>query len=140
LYINKIKKRIKEIDPNLQFEDYKNIIFPYARFPFAIYNSSSTTFEISRIKRNNYEFANSNSAIFFDSDTGILVLIKENKLLNFAKRFDFNNLVDSDDLVNLNYWEEITKDYLETDIGLIAHQLDNNHPDLSGGGEYMVIL
>jgi hypothetical protein len=140
LYINNIKKRIKDIDPNLLIEDYKNIIFPYARFPYAIYNNTSTTFEISRIKRNNYEFDDSNSAIFLDSDTGILIIIKENQLLNFAEKFDFGKLVDSDDLVNLNYWEEITQDYLETDIGLIAHQLGRNQTDLSGGGEYMVML
>lgn len=139
LYLMDIKESINKIDPIRLIDSTREIIFPYTDIPFAEYKSNLSFFNLNDLKKVDYEEVDKSNASFLCTDTGLLIFVNEKILLKFIKLFDYNELVNSlIDVINIEYWDKLTNQYKETDLGIMMSQSNNKNEILNGGGTYKV--
>jgi len=73
------------------------------------------------------------------SDTGIVVFLAEKHLSEFVQNYDYETLTDSlKDLLNLNYWKNLTVNYPVGEIAIVFSQAIDTLSDLNGSGIYQI--
>ena len=137
LYLNDIKKEL--LNTNNLPEDIREQVFPYTDTPFAQYKTNKNTFFVSQIKKVDYSEVILGDVSFFSTDTGLIIFIFEDILIEFIKDYNYEDLVDSEDeLLNEKYWEKLVSKFNATDIGLILSEMNSGN-DFDGSGTYRVI-
>lgn len=143
LYLTEIIDNFHLLSEDNFENDIRNLVFPFNDYPFATFNSTKEIFELSQIKKIDYKEAENFKSSCFSTDTGLLLIIRKEVFFQFCKMQDYNfdALVDSEDyIINLDFWNNITKTFKKTDILLfIAESSDSNY-DFKGSGIYMVSI
>ncbi|MDL2141630.1 hypothetical protein QQY79_03785 [Flavobacterium tructae] len=137
LYLNEIKSEFLRV--SILPEDIRNKIFPYTDTPFALYKPDENTFYTNQIIKVDYdEVVLEEDLSFFSTDTGLIVFISEDILIEFLENFNYEDLVDSEnELINEKYWKEIVSKFKFTDIGLVIANSDSEN-DFDGSGTYKI--
>jgi len=137
LYITDIKNEF--LKANTLPKDIRNEVFPFTDTPFALYKANNTSFSINQIKKVDYDEVIFEDFSFFSTDTGLIVFLREDLLVDFLKEFNYDDLVNSDDeLINEKYWEELVSNFESTDFGLVLANMDSNN-DFDGSGTYKIV-
>jgi hypothetical protein len=106
--------------------------------PFAQYKPQNTEFSLKQIKKipSNIEVVQDT---YFATDTGLLVVIAAELLIDFIQKFDYYELINSEhDLLNLLYWEQLVSAYEYKDAALILAPGFNSGFDFEGSGSYKI--
>jgi hypothetical protein len=139
LYLMDIKEKLSKIDTIRLIDCIREIIFPYTDIPFAEYKSNLSSFTLNDLKKVDYEEVDISNRSFLCTDTGILIFVNENILLKFIELFDYSELVNSlIDIINIEYWDKLTNQFDEMDLGLMMSQSEDENEILNGGGTYKV--
>jgi len=132
---------LQEIKNELDGKDIRNIrheIFPYTETPYAELVFNRTTFLINQIKKVEYDEVIPDDYSFFSTDTGLIIFICEDILIKFLERYDFNDLVNSnDETININYWEDLASVFETADLGIILSYIKPEN-DFDGSGTYKI--
>ncbi|MGE8341583.1 MAG: hypothetical protein ACN6OI_11150 [Flavobacterium sp.] len=137
LYVTDIKNEF--LKANILPKDIRNEVFPFTDTPFALYKANNNIFSINQIKKVDYDEVVLEDLSFFSTDTGLIVFLREDLLVDFLKEFNYDDLVNSDDeLINEKYWEELVSNFESTDFGLVLADMDSNN-DFDGSGTYKVV-
>lgn len=137
LYVTDIKNEF--LKANILPKDIRNEVFPFTDTPFALYKANSNIFSINQIKKVDYDEVVSAELSFFSTDTGLIVFLREDLLVDFLKEFNYDDLVNTEDeLINEKYWEELVSNFESTDFGLVLADMDSNN-DFDGSGTYKVV-
>ncbi|MCD0476655.1 hypothetical protein LPB87_19860 [Flavobacterium sp. EDS] len=137
LYLNDIKKEL--LSTNSLPEDIREKIFPYTDTPFAQYKSNKNTFFVNQIEKVDYDEVVEGDTSFFSTDTGLIVFVLEDILIEFLKDYNYEDLVDSEnELINEDYWNELVSKFNSTDIGLILSDMNSGN-DFDGSGTYKIV-
>jgi hypothetical protein len=137
LYVMDIKEKV--INPSIDdLEDELRKVFPYTRTPFGKYLAETIDFSISRIKKVGYDEPQIN-ATQFSCDTGLLLIIAANLLVEFSAKFDYYELVDSThDIINKSFWKDLTQNYNFSDVALVLAPGAYSGFDFEGSGQYAI--
>lgn len=142
LYITDIKGKLDElnsVDIEKQLRE-KVFAFPNTDLPFAKYYTHADSFSIEQIKQVNYNDVQTKDSTYFATDTGLLIIVKADIILDFSKEFDYEDVINSDvDLFNKDYWNNIASKYDANDLALIIAPGVGSGFDLQGSGTYRVI-
>lgn len=137
LYLTEIKSEF--LKANILLKDIRNEVFPYTDTPFALYKPNESTFYINQIIKVDYDEVILEDFSFFSTDTGLIVFITEDILVEFLKDFNYEDLVDSEnELIDEKYWKQLVRKFDTTDVGLILADV-NSENDFDGSGTYRVI-
>lgn len=139
LYLNDVKENIPNFCNDIISEIRLNV-FPYTDTPFAEYIAIDSTFDIHKIKK--VDNMSKVDASFFSTDTGLLVLINKNLLVDLLNSYDYDKLVDSPDpneIINLIYWEQLKSNYDTDEVGLILAPGIDSGFDFEGSGTYRIV-
>lgn len=137
LYLSDIKDAV--LETNVLSTDIRTEVFPFTNTPFAQYKSSKNIFFVSQIIKIDYDDVTVDDFSFFSTDTGLIIFVLEDILMDFLQVFSYGDLVNSEnELVNQKYWEELTSKFNVTDIGLIMASI-NSETDFDGSGTYKII-
>ncbi|WP_428232707.1 hypothetical protein [Flavobacterium sp.] len=137
LYLTEIKSEF--LKANILPKDIRNEVFPYTDTPFALYKPNESTFYINQIIKVDYDEVVLEDFSFFSTDTGLIVFITEDILVEFLKDFNYEDLVDSEnELIDEKYWKQLVRKFDTTDVGLILADV-NSENDFDGSGTYRVI-
>ncbi|WDF70451.1 hypothetical protein PQ465_08755 [Sphingobacterium oryzagri] len=137
LYLAEIKEHIdnlKNLGQHEMIEKIRNDIFPYTDLPYALVNGLDREWNVERIEKINYsdDLVNDNNA--FAVDTGLIIFLNVNILLEFAEKFDFDLLVDHPiNDVNIEYWKNITTPFKIEDVALVCSSQSENGLVFDGG-------
>lgn len=135
LYLNEIKSEF--LKANILPKDIRNEVFPYTDTPYALYKPNESFFYLNQIIKVEYDEVVLNDFSFFSTDTGLIVFILEDILVEFLKDFNYEDLVNSEnELINKKYWKQIVSKFKLTDIGLVLADSENN---FDGSGTYKII-
>jgi hypothetical protein len=140
LYLNDIKEKELEINTIDYWQKVKNELFPYTDFPFAEIVFTTDTLHINQIKKIDYEeFAEDPN--LFSTDTGLILVLKDEILDSFLKKYDYEKLVDcmGSDFVNLAYLQTVADNFNLTDLAIIAAPGIDTDFDFDGSGTYSVV-
>ncbi|KIA99616.1 MULTISPECIES: hypothetical protein [unclassified Flavobacterium] len=119
-------------------EDIRKEVFLYTDTPFALYKPDESTFYINQIIKVDYDEVILEDFSFFSTDTGLIVFISEDILIEFLKDFNYEDLVDSEnELINEIYWKQIISKFKLVDVGLVLAGSDSEN-DFDGSGTYKV--
>ncbi|MFH6995152.1 hypothetical protein [Flavobacterium sp. FlaQc-48] len=137
LYLTEIKSEF--LKANILPKDIRNEVFPYTDTPFALYKPDESIFYVNQIIKVDYDEVVLTDFSFFSTDTGLIVFISEDILVEFLKYFNYEDLVDSEnELINEKYWKQIVSNFKLTDIGLVLADSDSQN-DFDGSGTYKII-
>jgi hypothetical protein len=137
LYLTDIKNEL--LKNNILPKDIRREVFPYTDTPFAQYKSSKNVFFVNQIIKVDYDEVFSEDFSFFSSDTGLIVFIFEDILVEFLKDFNYEDLVDSEnELIDEKYWEQLVSKFNPTEVGLVLANADNENK-FDGSGTYKII-
>jgi len=137
LYLTDIKSEF--LKANILPKDIRNEVFPYTDSPFALYKPNENNFYISQIIKVDYDEVVLEDFSFFSADTGLIVFILEDILVEFLKAFNYEDLVDSkNELINEKYWKQLVSKFKLEDIGLVLADSDLEN-DFDGSGTYKII-
>ncbi len=137
LYLTDIKREF--LKANILPKDIRNEVFPYTDSPFALYKPNDNTFYINQIIKVDYDEVVLEDFSFFSMDTGLIVFILEDILVEFLKAFNYEDLVDSkNELINEKYWKQLVSKFKLEDIGLVLADSDLGI-DFDGSGTYKII-
>lgn len=139
VYLMRIKESISNID-FLRVNDYiRKNVFPYTDIPFAEYIADVPLFSLNDIEEIDDSEIDVNGNSYLCTDTGLLIFVNENILLKFIELFDYSELVNSlIDVINIEYWDKLTNQFDETDLGLMLSQSEEEGI-LCGGGVYRIM-
>ncbi|MCC9019746.1 hypothetical protein [Flavobacterium lipolyticum] len=136
LYVTNIKNEF--LKANILPKDIRNEVFPFTDTPFALYKANNNIFFINQIKKVDYDEVVLEDLSFFSTDTGLILFLNEDLLVDFLKEFNYDDLVNSDnELINEKYWEELVSNFESTDFGLVLADIDSEN-DFDGSGTYKV--
>lgn len=140
LYLMDIKENLDKIEKIELIDSIRKICFPYSDIPFAEITTSKSIFAIDNFKKiDNYKDADISNRALLSTDTGLLIFINKEILIRFIGLFDYDNLVNSlTDIINIDYWDVITQQFDETDLGLMLSQSEEEGI-LCGGGVYRIM-
>lgn len=134
LYVTDIKNAFLKAD--ILPKDIRNEVFPYTDTPFALYKPNESTFYINQIIKVDYDEVILDDFSFFSTDTGLIVFIAEDILVEFLKDFNYEDLVDSEnELINEKYWKQIVSKFKLADTALVLADSEN---DFDGSGTYKI--
>lgn len=137
LYLTEIKSEF--LKANILPKDIRNEVFTYTDTPFALYKPDESIFYVNQIIKVDYDEVVLTDFSFFSTDTGLIVFISEDILVEFLKYFNYEDLVDSEnELINEKYWKQIVSNFKLTDIGLVLADSDSQN-DFDGSGTYKII-
>lgn len=137
LYLTDIKNEF--LKTNILPKDIRTEVFPYTDTPFAIYKPNDSVFNLSQIKKVDYDEVVLGNFSFFSTDTGLIVFILEDILIDFLIDFNYEDLVESEnELINEKYWEQLVSKFNLKDIGLVLADTDSEN-DFDGSGTYKII-
>lgn len=140
LYIDDIREKLSELEKDDIINEIKNKVFPYTDTPFAQYIPKNNTVGIEQIKKSNISNEDIITPNIFSVDSGILIFINRNKIINFVSNFSYNDLINSKiEVLNINYWKVITSDYLYEDIAVILSPGIDSGVDFEGSGTYCIV-
>ena len=142
LYLMEIKNNISNLEQLDNIDLLSKIrkeIFPYTDLPFAEYHSNTSLFNIEKIKKIRYDDALKTHKKAFSTDTGLIVFLRINIFKEFILNFDYEILVDDPiEIINLEYWNNVTSNFNNTDVGLIYSIEEKNNIEFTGGGVYII--
>lgn len=139
LYINYIKEEISNLNIKNLTDEIRSKVFPYTDTPFAEYIPKENIFDIEHIRKIDYDQIKDIKSVL-SSDSGILVFISENLLVDFISKFDYEELVNSStDLININYWKSITTDFNLSDVAIVVSSGIDTELEFDGGGTYKIV-
>ena len=99
LYFNEIKLGIDRlVKGNIENEIKEKIFpFPYTDTPFVKVRLNDEKFDVHKIQKLDYDsLTQAEKAGCFSTDSGLIVFVADNLLLEFASTFSYDELVDSD--------------------------------------------
>jgi len=136
LYLTEIKSEF--LKANILSKDIRNEVFPYTDTPFALYKPNESTFYIKQIIKVDYDEVVLDDFSFFSTDTGLIVFIAEDILIEFLKDFNYKDLVDSEnELISEKYWKQIVSKFKLADTALVLADSEN---DFDGSGTYKITV
>lgn len=138
LYLNSIKAEIANLNRPLLDKEIEEKVFPYAEAPFAKITTGSS-FHVQNIKKIKYTDISPNDKNYFSSDTGLILFVAEEILLELLECYDYNNLVETiTEDINFNYWDSIASKFSLNTLGLIlAPGVDSGY-EFEGSGIYKI--
>jgi len=137
LYINEISAELAHLKRDDIFDEIRNIVFPYTNTPFAEYIPEEKVFNLDQIKNVDHDKIDVNDIGVFTTDSGVVIFANKELFLDFASKFDYDELMDSStDLLNLDYWNSIIDDFNLFDVALIVSPGINTSADFQGSGIY----
>lgn len=138
LYVDDIREKLSELEKDDIIKEIKNKVFPYTDTPFAQYIPKNNAVGIEQIKRTNNILSEDRIIPnIFSVDTGLLIFINRNKIINFVSKFSYNELINSKtEVLNTDYWKIITSDYSYEDIAVILSPGIDSGIDFQGSGTY----
>jgi hypothetical protein len=75
----------------------------------------------------------------FSSDTGMLILIAKDILMDFIQKYSLDELLNSSDVYNKEYWNNLISKYEISSIGLIFSPGYKSGYEFEGSGSYIII-
>lgn len=141
LYVDDIREKLSELEKDDIIKEIKNKVFPYTDTPFAQYIPKNNAVGIEQIKRTNNILSEDRIIPnIFSVDTGLLIFINRNKIINFVSKFSYNELINSKtEVLNTDYWKVITSDYSYEDIAVILSPGIDSGIDFQGSGTYYIV-
>lgn len=141
LYVDDIREKLSELEKDDIIKEIKNKVFPYTDTPFAQYIPKNNAVGIEQIKRTNNILSEDRIIPnIFSVDTGLLIFINRNKIINFVSKFSYNELINSKtEVLNTDYWKVITSDYSYEDIAVILSPGIDSGVDFEGSGTYYIV-
>lgn len=141
LYVDDIRGKLSELEKDDIIKEIKNKVFPYTDTPFAQYIPKNNAVGIEQIKRTNNILSEDRIIPnIFSVDTGLLIFINRNKIINFVSKFSYNELINSKtEVLNTDYWKVITSDYSYEDIAVILSPGIDSGVDFEGSGTYYIV-
>ncbi|MEN5086129.1 hypothetical protein ABE426_06635 [Sphingobacterium faecium] len=137
LYINEIRTELAHLKRDDIFDEIRNIVFPYTYNPFAEFVPEGKVFRIDQIKNVDHDKIDVNDIGVFTTDSGVVIFVNKKLFVDFASKFDYDELMDSPtDSLNLDYWNSIIDDFNLFDIALIVSTGINTGTDFQGSGIY----
>ncbi len=112
LYIMDIKEYIS-VNGFLEIEENKDKVFPYpcTEYPYSILENKDI-FKIENVKKIIDINLIINKSFVFATDTGVILIIRQDLFLEFVKEFDYDSFVsDSINVFDFEYWEYFSKKY-----------------------------
>lgn len=137
LYLNSIKLEITNLDVYLLDKEIEDKIFPYTDAPFAKITTKGF-FQVQNIKKTNRDGINPNDKNYFSSDTGLIVFIAEEILLEFLIVYDYDILVETITDDNFSYWDDIISKFNLNSLGLIFAPGIGSGYQFEGSGFYKI--
>lgn len=141
LYLMEIKEK-KEL-LNKGINNFDNVVreqifkFPMTQTPFAVYEANDNTFMIERIKKVKSYRAIDDS--IFSTDTGLILFIRKDVMIDLLQNYDYYDLVDSNDsVINTTYWNSLTSNFEYDSIALISSPGIGFDIDFTGSGIYQI--
>ncbi len=141
LYLNDVRDYIKskEQRSDLTIDELRSEAFPHTNAPFVIIHiDENIEFDLGRFKKVEYSRISNCTDKYLSTDTGLLLFIKKEKLLEFVVRYEFDRLVDLDP-IDGDYWSSIIEDFNDNEIGLIVSPGIHSEYEFDGGGLYQII-
>lgn len=141
LYLNDVRDYMqsKEQKKHLSFDELKMEAFPYVDTPFTIIEiDKNTEFDIRSVQKVEYERSANCTDRYLSTDTGLLLFIKKEILVDFVEQYDFEKLVDMDP-IDTNYWSSIKLCFNDNDIGIVISPGANSSYEIDGGGLYKIL-
>lgn len=140
LYINDIKEEISNLSSENIVSEIRNKVFPYTDTPFAEYIPTESIFNLEQIKKVDYNQIKTIDKSVLSTDSGVLIFIAEKLFENFVLKFDYGDLVNSStNLINIDYWNSITSDYILSDVAILVSPGIDVGVEFDGGGTYKII-
>lgn len=137
LYINAIRAELAHLKRDDIFNEIRNIVFPYTYNPFGEFIPEEKVFRLDQIKNVDFDKIDVDEISVFSTDTGVVILVNKELFIDFASKFDYDELVDSPtDLLNLDYWNSIIDDFNLFDAAIIVSPGINTGVDFDGSGIY----
>lgn len=139
MYLNDIKEKELDINTIDYWQKEKNDLFPYTDFPFAEIVFTTDTLHINQIKKIDYEeFAEDPN--LFSTDTGLILILKDEILDSFLKLYDYEKLVDcmGADLLTSAYLQTVAGNFNLTDLAIIMAPGIDTGFDFDGSGTYSI--
>lgn len=137
LYINAIRAELAHLKRDDIFNEIRNIVFPYTYNPFGEFIPEEKVFRLDQIKNVDFDKIDVDEISVFSKDTGVVILVNKELFIDFASKFDYDELVDSPtDLLNLDYWNSIIDDFNLFDAAIIVSPGINTGVDFDGSGIY----
>lgn len=140
MYLNDIKEKELDINSVDYWQNAKDDLFPYTDSPFAVTVFTTDTLHINQIKKNdNEEFAEDPS--LFSTDTGLILILKDEILHSFIKIYDYEKLVDCmvADFLNAAYLQTLAGNFNLTDFAIVMAPGIDTGFDLDGSGIYSIV-
>ncbi|MFW6249237.1 MAG: hypothetical protein ACOC4J_05645 [Bacteroidota bacterium] len=140
LYLHQIGEELQEIAEDDDLDKIlKEKVFPYTDTPFAKITAEKETFNINFIESVDCNDIDIDDMSCFSTDSGLLIVVKEEYLLKLIGSFNYDKLVDSfQDDINIQNWEEITSNFKELDMALILAPGINTEFEFTGSGTYKI--
>jgi len=134
-YLNSIKEEISSLDFAHLEDEIRSKIFPYTDYPYAKFTPDKEIFEIKKIKKiDNSNIGIQNDAAF-SIDSSIIIMVENSIFLDLIPKYDYYQLTDSFDEINISYWNNLIEQFGEYSLGLI---LATGNNDFDGGGIYII--
>ncbi|MCT4646086.1 MAG: hypothetical protein N4A74_13955 [Carboxylicivirga sp.] len=139
LYLEDIKEYIENNNDLFHLEEVRDHVFEFMEYPFAEIRVEDGEFLINRIIQV-VDIAKVNDlSRCFASDSGLIILIKKSLFKEVVKNISYEMLTDhKSEILNLNYWEDLSTKYLLTDLALILAPGINCGFDFTGSGLYLI--
>jgi hypothetical protein len=139
LFLNDIRLGMGNVRFDKFDQDVEAKIFPHTVAPFAKFRFHENRFSISSIKKFLLLDTSSIENTVFSSDTGLILIIEESIMELFVTIFNYDDLVDSiHEIVNIDYWKDLTSSYPLGFIGLIIAPGIGSGYEFEGSGIYKI--
>ena len=139
LYVNEIKLNIQSIGKKELLNEIRNKVFLYTDTPFAEYIPFNSVFTIDQIKKVDYSEVKSKDYSFFSVDSGMVIFINEEILMDFVSRYDYDKLISAMESLNIDYWHSITDNHQLSDLAIVIAPGVGEGVDFDGSGLYHLI-
>lgn len=134
LYLQEIKNEFE--DTNIR--DIRSKIFPYTSTPFAQVKILKKIFFVNQIKKVGHNKVVPNDYSFFSTDTGLIIFISEDIVIEFLKNYSYEDLVNSEDeTINKKYWENLISRFDTADLAIILSYVKSEN-NFDGSGTYKI--
>jgi len=136
IYVNDFTQAESTLLLNTSLADLRPILFPYSTDPYAIFQSDTSQFDLSRIDYLFDEEGTSCEINQFCSDSGVILVIDEQSFLAVVKEFDSDKLYDY--LMNpsdQSWWATFLKKY---ESRLFWFYTSDIKEEFGGGGNFQI--
>jgi hypothetical protein len=140
LYLQDIKKKLSVLNKTNFLDEVRTKVFPYTKAPFALFKPLIQEFSVSNIHKVKGGYLAEDNEAFFSCDSGLIIFIKEDILLQFLDEYDYDELVNNSLSGNINteFWSKLISFFKYKDLALVLSPGIEAGIDFEGSGLYSV--